>query len=97
MAENENMDDIYVEFTDEEDNVYTYLQELIIPVGDEKFALLVAVDEEGIVAETDGEEEDVIVAKIVLDENGEESYIEPTDEEYEKVQAAYDAMFEDEE
>lgn len=105
MADNEVMEDeVYVEFTDEEGNVYTYVQEMIIPVGEDKFALLVGVneaDEEhehscGCGCGCEEDDEDVIIAKIVLNEDGEETYIEPTDEEYDAVQKAYDAMFEDE-
>lgn len=109
MADNEVMEDeVYVEFTDEDGNVYTYAQEMIIPVGDAKFALLVGVNEDGeehegheagcgCGCEHDEDDEDVIIAKIVLNEDGEETYVEPTDEEYDAVQKAYDAMFEDEE
>ena len=43
------------------------------------------------------EEPEVIIAKIVVDENGEDLYIEPTDEEFEKVQAAYDSLFDEDE
>lgn len=101
MADNEVMEDeVYVEFTDEEGNVYTYVQEMIIPVGEDKFALLVGVNEADEEHEhscgCEEDDEDVIIAKIVLNEDGEETYIEPTDEEYDAVQKAYDAMFEDE-
>lgn len=105
MADNEVMEDeVYVEFSDEDGNVYTYVQEMIIPVGEDKFALLVGVneaDEEhehscGCGCGCEEDDEDVIIAKIVLNEDGEETYIEPTDEEYDAVQKAYDAMFEDE-
>ena len=37
-------------------------------------------------------DEDVLIAKIVVDENGEEEYIEPTDEEFLAVQEAYNAL-----
>ena len=99
-------EDIIVEMTDEEGNVYYYSEEMIIPVGDDRFAILVEVHEH-----EDGEEEhehhchcgecgdececgegDVIIAKIVLNEDGEEEYIEPTDEEFEAVQNAYEQL-----
>ena len=38
------------------------------------------------------EEVDVILAKIVKDENGEVEYIEPTDEEFEIAQQAYEEL-----
>ena len=43
------------------------------------------------------EEEDVIIAKIVKGADGEDEYVEPTDEEFEAVQKAYDALVEESE
>ncbi len=94
---------ILVEMTDEEGNVYYYAEEMIIPVGDERFAILVEVhndeDEEhehhchcGECEDEDCDCGDVIIAKIVLNEDGEEEYIEPTDEEFEAVQDAYEKL-----
>ena len=83
---------------------------MIIPVGDKKFALLVGIheDEEDESEETHeheacgcgcgcDDEEDVLIAKIVTNENGEDEYIDPTDEEFEEVQKAYDAIMDEEE
>ena len=42
-------------------------------------------------------DEDVLIAKVVMGEDGEEEYIEPTDEEFDAVQRAYDALMDDEE
>lgn len=94
-----------IEMTDEEGNVYLYEEEMIIPIDDEKFALLVGIpyeDEEGNTpAHAHGcdcgcEEEDVIIAKIVTNEEGEEEYVEPTDEEFEIVRQAYNEFFNEE-
>lgn len=95
-------EDIVVEMTDDEGNVYYYTEEMVIPVGEERFAILVGVhddDEEGEHhhcncgnEECDCDDEDVIIAKIVLNEDGEEEYVEPTDEEFEAVQDAYDKL-----
>lgn len=101
-------EDIVVEMSDDEGNVYYYSEEMIIPVGDEKFAILVGIHNEDEDEECEHEhhchcgcgceddecdcDEDVIIAKIVLNENGEEEYIEPTDEEFEAVQAAYEQL-----
>lgn len=96
-------EDIVVEMTDDEGNVYYYAEEMIIPVGDEKFAILVGIQNE---EDEEGEhhchcgcgdddcdcDEDVIIAKIVLNADGEEEYIEPTDEEFEAVQEAYEQL-----
>lgn len=96
-------EDIIVEMTDDEGNVYRYAEEMIIPVGEKKFAILVEMLDEGeehdhhchcgeCGDDCDCAEGDVIIAKIVLNEDGEEEYIEPTDEEFEEVQAAYEQL-----
>ncbi len=89
-------EDIIVEITDEDGEVSYYREELIIPVGEDKFALLVGIaddDDEPV----DPEEEDVIIAKIVKGDDGEEEYVDPTDEEFDAVQAAYNALMDEEE
>ena len=71
---------------------------MIIPVGDQKYALLVGLHNDehehgcGCGCGCEDGDEDVLIAKIVTDENGEEEYIEPTDEEFEAVQKAYNAL-----
>ncbi len=95
--------DVIVEMTDEEGNSYYYREEMIIPVGDDKFALLIGIhdeEEEEEHAHSCGcgeHDEDVLIAKVVMGEDGEEEYIEPTDEEFDAVQRAYDALMDDEE
>lgn len=97
-------DDPIVVMTDEEGNEYYYAEEMIIPVGEDKFALLISIENEEHEHEHHEhgcdcgcEDADVIIAKIVVNEDGEEEYVEPTDEEFEAVQAAYDALMDDEE
>lgn len=96
-------DSIVVEFSDADGNSYLYEQEMIIPVNGEKFALLIGVEDEehghehGCGCGCEDGDEDVLIAKIVMNENGEEEYVEPTDEEFEAVQKAYDALLEEEE
>ena len=102
MANKNDMqeDGIVVEMTDEQGNKYYYEEETIIPVADEKFAILVGIhndEEEGHTCTCgcgceDGDE-DVLVAKIVLDENGEEE----SDEEFARFQQAYEALVEESE
>ena len=104
--DDENFDDVIVEMTDDEGNSYFYVEQMIIPVGDDRFALLVEMidedehehhhDHEGCECGCGCEEGDVIIAKIVTDENGEDIYVEPTDEEFEAVQKAYDELLDDE-
>lgn len=108
----EQMDDdeVIVVMTDDDGNEYYYVQELILEVQGDKYALLVPTcedeDEEGHCHchEHDHEDEDAdadadaaFFAKIVLDESGEEAYIEPTDEEFEAVLAAYESLMDGEE
>ena len=91
-------DEVIVEMTDEDGNVFYYVEEMIIPVDGERFAILIAAEPEGHVCEDedcDCDEGDVIIAKIVVNENGEDEYIEPTDEEFAAFEAVYDQMMED--
>ncbi|MBP2663945.1 MAG: hypothetical protein H6Q71_1893 [Firmicutes bacterium] len=115
MAENENENDEMMEFdepvvvmTDEEGNEYYYREDMIVPVGDKRFAILVPfeVDEEEDCECSDDscscgcgctEETDVFIARIDVDESGEEIYVDPTDEEFEEVRKAYEELVEDEE
>ena len=83
----EEDEDVIIEMMDEDGNSYYYREEMIIPVGEDKFALLIGIHDE----------EDVLIAKIVMGESGEEEYIEPTDEEFDAVQRAYDALMDEEE
>lgn len=99
LDENE---ELVVVMTDEEGNEFYYREELIIPVGDDKFALLVGIHDECEDEHCDcgcgcEDEEDVFIAKIVVNEQGEEEYIDPTDEEFEAVQKAYDKLMDEEE
>ncbi len=104
MMDEEN-DAIVVEFLDDEGNTYLYEQEMIIPVNGEKFALLVGIHDEdeehdhacGCGCGCEDGDEDVMIAKIVLGEDGEDEYIEPTDEEFEAVQEAYNKLVDEEE
>ena len=97
--------DVIVEMTDEEGNSYYYREEMIIPVGDDKFALLIGIhdeEEEEEHAHSCGcgcgeHDEDILIAKVVMGDDGEEEYVEPTDEEFDAVQRAYDALMDDEE
>lgn len=88
-----------VEMTDAEGNVFYYVEEMIIPVDGENFALLVEVKDEEHEHGCDCgcEDDNVIIAKIIINEDGEEEYIEPTDEEFAKFQAIYDEILDEEE
>lgn len=91
-----------VVMTDEEGNEYYYREEVIIPVGEKRFAILVPinVDEEeeecGCGCGCEEEETDVYIARIDTDEGGEEIYVDPTDEEFEEVRKAYEDLLAEE-
>ena len=98
-------DEIIVVMTDDEGNEYYYRQEMILPVNGENFALLVPTvsdDEAEGHEHGDGcccgcdDEDEAFFAKIVPGEDGEDEYIEPTDEEFDAVCAAYDALVDEE-
>jgi uncharacterized protein YrzB (UPF0473 family) len=98
-------EDLIVVMTDDEGNEYYYREELIIPVGEKRFAILVPIDTEEecgcddaacACGCADEEETDVYIARIDTDENGEDIYIDPTDAEFEQVLKAYDELLSDE-
>ena len=102
MANEKDMEEegIVVVMTDEEGNEFYYREEMIIPVGEDRYALLVGMNDEhehghGCGHDHEEGDEDVLIAKIVVGEDGEEEYVEPSDDEFEKVQAAYDALMDE--
>ncbi|MBQ7515474.1 MAG: DUF1292 domain-containing protein [Schwartzia sp.] len=98
-------EEVIIVMTDDDGNEFYYREEMIIPLGDEKFALLVPAESDEEAAEHDHEgcgcgcedDDEAFFAKIVLNEDGEEEYIEPSDEEFEAVCKAYDELMDDEE
>ncbi|MDU2065318.1 MAG: DUF1292 domain-containing protein [Sporomusaceae bacterium] len=102
--EKEDMEDLEEELvvvmTDEEGNEFYYREDMIIPVGEKRYAILVPIEiEEDCGCGEDGcdcAEADVFIARIDIDETGEEVYVDPTDEEFEEVRAAYEQLVEDE-
>jgi len=108
MADNEK-DDIeefedepIVVMTDEDGNEFYYREEMIIPVGEKRFAILVPVNIDGEDAECSGcdcgcedDETDVYIARIDSDENGEEVYVDPSDEEFDEVRKAYEELLDE--
>lgn len=92
-----------IEIEDADGNTYLYEEEMILPVDGEQFAILVGIhDDDENAGSTCGcgcedGDEDVIVAKIVKNAQGEEEYLDLTDEEFERFQAAYDKLVEESE
>ena len=95
-------DDPVVVMTDEEGNEYYYREEIVIPVGDKRFAVLVPLDDDCCEDEEcecgcHDEEVDVFIARIDADESGEDVYSDPTDEEFEEVSRLYQELMDEEE
>jgi len=97
MSEVETEEQIVI-MTDEEGNEFYYREEMVIPVDNKNFAMLVAIDScecedaDCHCHEEEDEDPDVFIARIDFDENGEPVYLDPTDQEFEAVQAAYEKM-----
>ena len=100
MAEHDEMhdDDVIVVMTNEDGDERYYREEMIVPLGTERFAVLVALhmDADGALEDSDDEDE-ATIAKIIVDESGEDIYTDPTDEEFEAVCRAYECLAEQEE
>ncbi len=96
----EDDEDDIVEITDEDGNVYYYREEMILNVGDDKFALLVSIDDEEddhtCDCDCDCDEASAFFAKIITDTDGKEAYVDLTDEEFDAVQRAYDELMDEE-
>lgn len=95
-------DESIVVMTDDEGNEYYYREEMIIPVGEKRFAILMPIDIDEDECDCDDEscdcceDSDVFIARIDTDKDGEEVYIDPTDEEFEDVRKAYEQILEEE-
>ncbi len=97
----DNDENTIVVITDDEGNEYNYAEEMVFPAGGDQYAILVSMDGDDCGCEDhvhEDEEEcgceevDVILAKVVKNEDGEVEYIEPTDEEFEIAQQAYEDL-----
>ena len=78
--------------TDEAGNESYYLEEMVIPMDNKNFAMLTELGKDD---ETDDDEDNVIIARIEFNENGDPVYLDPTDEEFEKVKAAYEQIMDE--
>lgn len=100
MLETETEEQIII-MTDEEGHEFYYREEMVIPVDNKNFAMLVAIDacdceEECDCEHEEDEEPDVFIARVDFDEDGEPIYLDPTDQEFEAVKAIYDKMVSEE-
>lgn len=95
-------EDMIVVFTDDDGNEFYYREDFMVEIDDKKFAVLASLSPEG---EDDcgcDDEDcecggDTFIARIEKDENGEEIYVDPTDEEFDAVREAYEQFLDEEE
>lgn len=93
-------DEAIVVMTDEEGNESYFIEDVVIPIGKDTFVLLVSITEDefesGEISEQEDETKNVFVAKIQveIDENGNEEtvYVDPSEEEFQAFQIAYEAL-----
>lgn len=78
--------------TDEDGNESYYLEEMVIPMDNKNFAMLTELGKDD---EDDEESDNVIIARIEFNENGDPIYLDPTEEEFEKVKAAYEQIMDE--
>ena len=100
MAEHEELhdEDVIVVMTNEDGDERYYLEEMIMNLGEDRFAVLIALtatSEEELEHAEEGDE--ATISKIITDENGEDIYTDPTDEEFDAVRRAYELLEEEEE
>ena len=100
MEEHEELhdEDVIVVMTNEDGDERYYREEMIIPIGEDRFAVLIALNvssEDELENAEEGDE--ATIAKIVTDEDGEDIYTDPTDEEFDAVRRAYELLEEEEE
>lgn len=88
MAE-EKMEAVPVIITGPDGQEREHVEEKVIPFAGEKFAVLVALPD---YADRVEDGLDIILTKMVTNENGEVEYIPPTDKEFEAVAEIYEKM-----
>ena len=98
MSEHEELqdEDVIVVIANEEGEERYYREEMIIPLGEERFAVLIALDaasEEELENAAEGDE--ATIAKIITDEEGEDIYTDPSDDEFDAVRRAYELIEEE--
>ena len=93
LLQTEDQDAVGV-ITDEEGNESYYLEEMVIPMDNKNFALLTQIPEEDD-TDPDEAEDNVIIARMDFDENGEPVYLDPTDEEFDAVRRAYEEIMDE--
>ena len=69
-----------------------YAQEMLIETATGNFATMIGINVES----GEEDEDDVIICKIIKDEDGEDLYIDPTEEEFELAKAKYEEICDEE-
>lgn len=93
LLETEDQEAVVV-ITDEEGNETYYLEEMVIPMDNKNFALLTQIPEDDD-TDPDDAEDNVIIARMDFDDNGDPVYLDPTDEEFEAVRKAYEEIMDE--
>jgi uncharacterized protein YrzB (UPF0473 family) len=93
MMNTQDQEELVV-ITDEAGNETYYTEEMVIPVDNKNFALLVKAQTDE-AADDENDDDTVIIARMEFDENGEPLYLDPTDEEFEVVKKAYEAIMDE--
>ena len=93
LLETEDQEAVVV-ITDDEGNETYYLEEMVIPMDNKNFALLTQIPEDDD-TDPDDAEDNVIIARMDFDDNGDPVYLDPTDEEFEAVRKAYEEIMDE--
>ena len=97
MAEHEELhDEVVIVVMTNEDGDELYYREMMIPIGADRFAVLIALNassEDELAHAEEGDE--ATIAKIVTGDDGEDIYTDPTDEEFDAVCRAYELLEDD--
>lgn len=92
MLQTEDQEALVV-VTDDKGNKTYYAEEMVIPIDNKSFALLLSVNLWMKRKQKALEEDDaVMIARIEFDTDGEPVYVDPTDEEFEAVKKAYEEI-----
>ena len=88
MTNEKNRESIPVVVTDPDGFEREFVEEAVIPFAGKHFVVLVSIPD----SMNDEEEPDIILAKMIINEQGETEYIAPSDDEFEAVASIYEKM-----
>ncbi|WP_196592521.1 DUF1292 domain-containing protein [Pectinatus sottacetonis] len=94
IEQNNNDEGNIIEMTDEEGNKHYFYEEMQFSAGNNRYALLSVLDEEREAPEG-LEENDNTIAKVIINDAGEEEYYSPKDDEFDMAVSAYEALMQE--